>query len=808
MKSIVSTLARYMFIFCISTIIIFGGIIFYFMISNYYAASHQAEKAAMGLVKTSLKAEMNRVVDYIDFSKNKARAVAIDSIKSELLEAHNVASHLYETYKDTKNKEELKRLIVEALRFLVHKNNNDYVFALGMNGIQIMSSDNQKLDHVNVLQLTTPDGRAITKEMIELAKSQKEGFLEFISPTPDDTDKYSKKVTYIKYFAPFDWVIGTGQNYNSIKKATQNEVLKRLGQMNNNKDDYFFVGTYEGLVLQGPGKGNNVLHGKNPKSAAIMQDLINLAKSGGGFLNYTVPSIDTSYDPVKKISYCLPVPDWDWYVGSGENLTQIEQILNNKKEDLFEKVIIQISAVCVLFSLLALAVFFFTEKFKRILSDNFDSFESFFRKGTDSPVKIDQSKIAFKEFNQMAVLANKMIDSRESARKDLLKSEITYREIFNSTKEAIGVLDIEKRIFIDINQAFLDFFGLSRMQAIGMSPEEISFNTPPYDNKYASELFTKALLGEAVHFEWMVKDVQGDPFWTDNLARVATIGGKKRLLIVMRDITERKKMQEIMIQTEKMMSVGGLAAGMAHEINNPLGVILQVTQNIIRRTSPKLPGNIPIANECGIDLTNMQNYMEKRGINYYLSNIQDAGTRAATIIKSMLDFSRKSNSAKTLGNVENVIESALSLAANDYDLKKQYDFKKIKIIREYSPLPNFNFTEMEISQVILNLIKNAAQALAEKADRTEIPTITISTSIDKNSIRIEIEDNGPGIPEKNLKRIFEPFYTSKAPGAGSGLGLSVSYFIITHNHGGTIAADSNPGEGTRFTITLPIFTNS
>ncbi len=808
MKSIVSTLGRYMFIFCISSIIVFGGIIFYFMISNYHEANRQAEEATMGNVKMSIKAELSRILDYIDFSKSKTRAVAIDSIKLELLEAHDVANHLYGIYKDTKTKEELKQLIIEALRFQIHNSSRKYVFVLNMDGTQILSSENPRLERTNVLQLKTPAGRAITKEIIELAKSQKEGFLEFISTTPDDTGKYSKKVSYIKYFAPFNWVIGIGQSYNSIKQATQNEVIKRLAQINSNKDNYFFVGTYEGVVLQGPGKGSNILHGKNPKSAAIMQDLINLAKSGGGFLSYMVPSIDPSYDPVKKISYCLPISDWDWYIGSGENLTQIEHKLNNKKEDLFEHVIIQISAVCVLFSLLALAVFFFTEKFKKILSDNFDSFESFFRKGTDTPAKIDQSKIAFKEFNQMAVLANKMIDSRESARKDLLKSEITYREIFNSTKEAIGVLDIEKRVFIDINQAFLDFFGLSRMQAIGMSPEKISFNTPPYDNKYAGELFTKALLGEAVHFEWMVKNVQGEPFWTDNLARVATIGGKKRLLIVMRDITERKKMQEIMIQTEKMMSVGGLAAGMAHEINNPLGVILQVTQNIIRRTSPELPGNIPIAKECGIDLKNMQTYLEKRGIYYYLSNIQEAGTRAASIIKSMLDFSRKSNSAKTLGNIENVIENALSLAANDYDLKKQYDFKKIKIIRNFDPLPNFSFTKMEISQVILNLIKNAAQALSEKSGRTEIPTITISTSIDKNSVRIEIEDNGPGIPEKYLKRIFEPFYTSKSPGAGTGLGLSVSYFIITHNHGGTIAADSNPGEGTRFTITLPIFTNS
>lgn len=352
-----------------------------------------------------------------------------------------------------------------------------------------------------------------------------------------------------------------------------------------------------------------------------------------------------------------------------------------------EKLIINLSLLCALLLLYAITILLFSKKFKGMLADNFNSFELFFRRGTDSPVKIDRTQIAFKEFDQMAILANDMIDSREFAKNELLKSEITYREIFNATKDAIAVMDIQKRIFIDVNQAFLDFFGMNRSEAIGMSPEAISFNTPPYDNKYAAELFQKARSGESVHFEWMVKKSNGEPFWTDNLARVATIGGDKKLLIVMRDITERKKMQKIMVQTEKMMSVGGLAAGMAHEINNPLGVIMQVTQNIIRRTSPNLKKNLPIARQCDIDLNNLQNYMDKRGITEYLHGIQDAGNRASTIVKSMLDFSRKSTSAKSSCDIESVIETTLLLASNDYDLKKQYDFKKIKIIRDFSSPP-------------------------------------------------------------------------------------------------------------------------
>ncbi len=778
------------------------------MVSNYQKDCAETEKAIMGTAKETLKTEMLRIQDNINFSISTANTIAANSIKAEVNEAEEVATHLINTYKNSINETELKQLVKEALRNLTRENKIDYTFILDMEGTQILSSNHPELEQTNVLSKRAPDGSFITKTIIALAESKNEGFVNQNRSEIGATKNAYTQLEYIKYFAPFKWVIGTGQDYEAITKATKKDILKRLSLIRLGRDGYIFAGSYDGTVLLGPAKGQNPLQSKNTEATKIMEKLIEVAKAGGGFVTYATPSTDDHLKSLRKLNYCLPINEWGWYFGAGPNISRLEKTLQEQHDKLFEILLVKVSVTCALFLLLVFAAFFFTETFKKVLTYNFDSFESFFRKGTDSPVKIDRSQIAFKEFDQMAVLANTMIDSRESARKDLLKSELTYREIFNSTKEAIGVLDIEKRVFIDVNQAFLDFFGLDRMEAIGMSPEKISFNTPPYDNKYAGELFKKALLGESVHFEWMVKDVQGKPFWTDNLARVATIGGQQRLLIVMRDITERKKMQEIMIQTEKMMSVGGLAAGMAHEVNNPLGVILQVTQNIIRRTSPELPGNMPLAKECGIDLICLKDYMEKRGIDHYLASIQDAGTRAAKIVKSMLDFSRKSNSAKTLGNIETALENALSLASNDYDLKKQYDFKKIKIIREYENTPPFNYTEMEIGQVFLNLIKNAAQALSEISNKTELPTIIIRTSVDNSSVHIEIEDNGPGILPRHLKRIFEPFYSTKAPGAGTGLGLSVSYFIITHNHGGTIKVDSNQGEGTRFTITLPFFSNS
>ncbi|MFP4528139.1 MAG: PocR ligand-binding domain-containing protein [Candidatus Kapaibacterium sp.] len=270
------------------------------------------------------------------------------------------------------------------------------------------------------------------------------------------------------------------------------------------------------------------------------------------------------------------------------------------------------------------------------------------------------------------------------------------------------------------------------------------------------------------------------------------------------DVTERVMMREIMIQTEKMMSVGGLAAGMAHEINNPLGVILQGIQNTTRRLMPNLTKNQAVAAECGIDLEKLEIYLERRNVFQYIGGIQDAGTRAARIVQNMLNFSRRSESKLAPTDINQLLDSSLELAQNDYDLKKKYDFKKIRIVRDFGDnMPKVPVTATEIEQVIFNLLKNAAQALSESETPIETPTIYIRTYHRNYNAIIEVEDNGPGMEIETRRRAFEPFFTTKGVSAGTGLGLSVSYFIIKNNHKGDIKLESRPGKGTKFVIEIP-----
>ncbi len=273
---------------------------------------------------------------------------------------------------------------------------------------------------------------------------------------------------------------------------------------------------------------------------------------------------------------------------------------------------------------------------------------------------------------------------------------------------------------------------------------------------------------------------------------------------IVRDITDELKTQELMIQYEKMMSIGGLAAGMAHELNNPLGGMLQGIQNIQRRFSPDLKSNTEAAKETGIDLSKLELYLEKRGILSFIDSIKEAGKKASQIILNMLQFSRKSESHMAPTDLTELVENVLDLAGKDYDLKKKYDFRSIKSIKEYDPdLPLVPCNAIEIEQVILNLLINAEQAMTE-GNQKEPHQIAIRLLKDRNMVRIEIEDNGPGMTEAVRKRIFEPFYTTKPVGEGTGLGLSVSYMIITNNHLGLMEVESELGKGTKFIIWLPL----
>ena len=401
---------------------------------------------------------------------------------------------------------------------------------------------------------------------------------------------------------------------------------------------------------------------------------------------------------------------------------------------------------------------------------------------------------------------DRAVSLRAQAERSLRVSEERFREFIEGTDNVVTQVDGQGR-FVYVNRVAAELFGRSPGECVGLLAFDMVF---PEDREKTLRAFT-GWLGQRVDRATFVNRqtaASGEPrtlLWNMHF-HYDDAGNLTHVNSIAQDITERTRYEEMMIQTEKMISLGGLAAGMAHEINNPLSGILQSIQVIERRTSADAPASRDAAQKAGCSLEAVHEFLKSREIFSMLQNVREAGSRAGKIVANMLEFSRKAESKKTNVSLGDLLDKTVELCANDYGLKQKYDFRKILIERDYAlDLPPVPCTATQIEQVILNILRNAAQAMAERQGEALQPAkIILRTGRENGCVRIEVADNGPGMDEAVRRRIFEPFFTTKEPGVGTGLGLSVSYFIITQHHGGTIRVESTPGKGSTFIITLPL----
>ncbi len=423
----------------------------------------------------------------------------------------------------------------------------------------------------------------------------------------------------------------------------------------------------------------------------------------------------------------------------------------------------------------------------------------------NSPRK-DEIGVLCGGFDEMLQKIQQRESERDAAAETLRKSEdemkrmrVYLQNIVDSMPSVLVAVDLDGKV-THWNREAARLTGLTEEASKGRPVGDVL----PVLQDQLEKVRTAIREGCALESKRFSAPEAGDLKYYDLLVFPLVANGAQGAVVRLDDVTSRVQIEEMMVQTEKMMSVGGLAAGMAHEINNPLGGILQACQNIERRVSLDFAKNEEAAREIGADLKMVRRYLEKRGILEFVTGIRSDGTRAAGIVADMLAFSRKSESRMARVDITEMVETVLRLAANDYDLKKQYDFRNVKIVRDFQEdLPPVECDKTKIEQVLLNLVKNAAQALAG-GDSTDPPEITVRVTKEPHHLRIEVLDNGPGMDENIRRRVFEPFFTTKEVGVGTGLGLSVSYFIITKQHKGSLTVESIAGKGTRFIIRLPL----
>ncbi len=262
--------------------------------------------------------------------------------------------------------------------------------------------------------------------------------------------------------------------------------------------------------------------------------------------------------------------------------------------------------------------------------------------------------------------------------------------------------------------------------------------------------------------------------------------------------TELKATQSQLIQAEKMASLGELTAGIAHEIQNPLNFVNNFSEV-----------NKELISEMRDEITK-KNFDEVDQISKDIEENEDKiihhGKRAESIVKNMLLHSRGSSGQKELTDVNVLADEYLRLSYHGYRAKDKSFNADFKLVAD-EQIPKINVVPQDFGRVLLNLINNAFYAAWERSKQTSDgsfkPLVTVTTSTEKNKVKIVIKDNGNGIPDAVKDKIFQPFFTTKPTGVGTGLGLSLSYDIIKKGHNGDLIVNSEEGSGTEFIILIP-----
>ena len=375
---------------------------------------------------------------------------------------------------------------------------------------------------------------------------------------------------------------------------------------------------------------------------------------------------------------------------------------------------------------------------------------------------------------------------------DLSQSEKRYKELVESAEDLIYSLDREGR-FLSLNN-----YGAAFLYGTGNKPE-MEGHVAPSPQPSGS----KSFLGQKIFEVFGISDdfnplvieevwQKGKPriiehmlhradseHWlhTQLIAIKNDQGGVQAVLGISRNITEKKKIEKQMMNTEKLASLGLLAAGVAHEINNPLGIILGYCEYLIEKTPP-----------------------EEKAYKI-LEKIERQGNQCKRIVENLLSFSRYSEHFDDISEVNAHLENILDVVQNNLMIKK------IQVhLNLGKDLPRIKADPIQLKQVFMNLISNAMGAMPEGG----VLTLSTSWEADTDRVKIVIADTGIGIRKENRERIYDPFFTTKQVGEGTGLGLTVTYNIITH-YGGTITMETKTLEedpvyhGTAFSVTFPVY---
>ena len=546
--------------FAVLIICIVSGIGYYMISGDYQRFEAEARRLREEYIagqQQQVKSEVERVVDFIRYNWASAEERLRTNLKNRTYEALAIADNLHRMNQGRAGEQETRNIILEALRPIRFNHDRGYYFATGLNGMEVLFADRPELEGKSLLDMRDTRGAYVIRDMIELVRREGEGYYQYTWTKPNAQGRDFPKIAFLKYFAPFDGFIGTGEYLDDVEEDIQKEVLERIGKIRFGKEGYIFVVSYDGVTLMNGMQpeliGKNIWDMTDPNGVKVIQEERKAAeKAEGDFIEYHWEKPSTK-EIRPKISFVEGFPQWRWMVGAGVYTDDIEPVIKameTKAKMEMRKDFYRLGLILTVILVTALSICFrLSHYFKRQL----DLFLHFFKDAETVGRPIATEQIFLSEFRLLGQSANRMLAERIKAEDGFRESEDRFHSLFSNMAEGVALHDlifdesgkpIDYRI-VDINPQYERILGLGRTQVIGKSAmEAYGIGEIPYLDEYSKVALSGIPSQLETHYAPLDKhfEISVAPW------------GNRGFATIFSDITESKKKEDALRESQQQLS--------------------------------------------------------------------------------------------------------------------------------------------------------------------------------------------------------------------------------------------------------------
>lgn len=754
--------------------------------NNYEKEFHKVEEELIDFQKRLIKTEVDRAANYIDYVLSIAENQMMDNLKHRVDIAYNIADNLYNKYHGKMPEDNVKALIIDALRPYRFNGPDHHVFIYTLDGTAILLPNSPEEEGTSRLKVVDKFGKAVIQREVDLMKEVDKGYIKYHVPVGDSKeDSILVKTSYIRKFKYYNWYFGSKDYLSNFEDKIKDEILSSLANIDEEDDSYFFVNNTNGeqLLLNGI-RNDKISSPISSKDKATMDQMTKVAIDGTGYISYLYQRPGLT-GREQKISYVKLINKWGWIVGTGFYTKTIDKQIAQKRSELkAQQKLVTTRVLGSLILILIIGILFIRQIIKSI-NKGFDRFDRFFAETADSSVKINEGELYFKEFKLLSRSANKMLVDLEQTRSAFIKEKSLLKSLIDSIPDFVFFKDPQSN-YVGCNLAYAKYMGMTEEELIGKNDYDL------YTKEEAEIYNTSDIKVIKDHIavrneEWInVSGLGKRLFDTVKVVYCDSNGKVLGIVGVSRDITDREVIQQKYIAAKEKAEEAdrlktAFLANMSHEIRTPMNSIVGFS-NLIAEG----------------DLSE-----EER--QEYVGHINLAVDNLLNLINDIIDIAKIEAGQLTIKHeyfdVHKLLEDVF---ISNLETRKKLNNNNVMLIctkDQKIKQTNILADPYRLIQVLNNLIGNATKFTIQGE-------IEFGYVLKNNELEFFVRDTGIGIAPEDQHLVFKRFRqvgeNSGYKKAGTGLGLAISKHIV-QLMGGKIWVESEKGKGSTFYFTIPYY---